>query len=104
MMDFLTVHNLNGLLIGLCTFVIIGLFHPLVIKGEFYLGLKARWLFLIAGIAFTIFSVTVKCSTASILLGVAAFSCFWSVLEVHEQRKRVERGWFPENPKRKPKS
>ncbi|MDE7418663.1 MAG: DUF4491 family protein [Muribaculaceae bacterium] len=34
------------------------------------------------------------------LLGVTAFSCFWSILEVKEQRERVRKGWFPANPKR----
>ncbi|OYP40493.1 hypothetical protein CG709_05125 [Lachnotalea glycerini] len=29
------------------------------------------------------------------------FSCFWSVQELVEQEKRVEKGWFPKNPKRK---
>jgi hypothetical protein len=33
--------------------------------------------------------------------GVTAFSSFWSIIEVFEQRERVRKGWFPENPKRK---
>ncbi|MBD5180612.1 MAG: DUF4491 family protein, partial [Bacteroidales bacterium] len=37
----------------------------------------------------------------SILAGVTSFSCFWSILEVYEQKERVAKGWFPENPKRK---
>ncbi|MDY4513971.1 MAG: DUF4491 family protein, partial [Paludibacteraceae bacterium] len=37
----------------------------------------------------------------STLLGVIAFSCFWSILELFEQRKRVEKGWFPKNPKKR---
>lgn len=97
-------HNLVGLLIGLCTFLIIGLFHPLVIKAEYYMGVKSWWLFMVAGIICTILSVTVKNGILSILLGVTAFSCFWSIFEIFEQEKRVERGWFPKNPKRKPKN
>ena len=38
------------------------------------------------------------------LLAVLAFSCFWSILEVFEQRERVRKGWFPANPRRKQKS
>jgi hypothetical protein len=38
---------------------------------------------------------------ASALMGVAAFSCFWSIKEVKEQAERVRKGWFPANPKRK---
>ena len=98
--DFLQQHNLQGLLIGLATFLIIGMFHPLVIKGEYYFGVKCWWAFLVAGIVCTILSVYIKENTLSILLGVTAFSCFWSILEVFEQRERVRKGWFPKNPKR----
>lgn len=99
--DFLQQYNLEGLLIGLATFLIIGMFHPLVIKGEYYFGVKCWWAFLVAGIVCTILSVYIKENTLSILLGVTAFSCFWSILEVFEQRERVRKGWFPKNPKRK---
>ena len=50
MIDFLSQYRLEGLFIGLCTFLIIGLFHPLVIKGEYYFGEKVKWWFLIGGI------------------------------------------------------
>jgi len=33
-------------------------------------------------------------------LGGFAFSCFWGILEMHQQEQRVVKGWFPENPKR----
>ncbi len=100
-MNFL-LHNLNlqGLLIGLCTFLIIGLFHPLVIKGEYYLGVKCWWIFLGMGIVCTALSVLIENDFVSILMGVTAFSSFWSILEVFEQRERVRKGWFPKNPKR----
>jgi hypothetical protein len=31
----------------------------------------------------------------SVSCGVVAFSSFWSIGELFEQRKRVEKGWFP---------
>ena len=37
------------------------------------------------------------------LLGVFAFSCFWTVHEITEQEERVRKGWFPANPNRKSK-
>ena len=37
------------------------------------------------------------------MLGIAAFSSLWSILELVKQRERVKKGWFPENPKRKNK-
>jgi hypothetical protein len=36
----------------------------------------------------------------STILGAAAFSFFWGILELFAQERRVLRGWFPENPKR----
>lgn len=93
--------NYTGLIIAVATFLIIGLFHPLVIKGEYYFGVKIWWLFLLAGIAFILASLFVSHPIASPVLGVVGCSCLWSILEVFEQRERVRKGWFPKNPKRK---
>ena len=98
--DFLIRYNLEGLAVGLATFLIIGVFHPLVIKGEYYMGQRCNWFFLLGGIATLILSLCTG-GIASILCGVTSFSCFWSILEVREQRERVRKGWFPANPKRK---
>ena len=93
--------NYTGIFIGLVTFLIIGLFHPLVIKGEYYFGTKCWWGFLIMGIGFGILSLLLANTNLSIISGVLSFSSFWSILEVFEQRERVRKGWFPMNPKRK---
>lgn len=98
--QFIQTYNLEGLLIGLCTFLIIGIFHPLVIKGEYHFGVKCWWAFLLLGLCCTALSLWVENSTLSILFGVTAFSSFWSILEVFEQRERVRKGWFPKKPKR----
>lgn len=90
--------NFTGLIIGLVTFLVIGLFHPLVIKAEYYWGVKSWWLFLLMGIAFMVGSVCVTDLILSIILGVVAFSSFWSILEIFQQYKRVEKGWFPKGP------
>lgn len=93
--------NCDGVLIGLATFLIIGLFHPLVIKGEYYFGVRIKYAFLLCGIAALVGSLLTDGALLSILLGVTAFSCFWSIHEVTEQVCRVEKGWFPANPRRK---
>lgn len=95
--------NFSGLYIGIVSFLIIGLFHPLVIRGYWYFGMKCKWFFLIFGIVFLALSICVNNIYLSILLGVAAFSSFWGIKEIYEQRKRVERGWFPENPEQNKK-
>ena len=90
--------NFTGLLVGLSTFLIIGLFHPLVIKAEYYIGVKSWILFALAGVTFAIASLLTNGIILSTILGVVAFSSFWSRLEVFEQRERVRKGWFPEGP------
>lgn len=90
--------HFSGLIIGLCTFLIIGLFHPLVIKGYYYFGLRCRLWFGLAGAVFVIISLLADNDIAGVLCGVTAFSCFWSVKEVTEQRQRVLKGWFPAGP------
>lgn len=42
--------NYDGIIIGLTSFLIIGLFHPIVIKAEYYIGKKIWPVFLILGI------------------------------------------------------
>lgn len=93
--------NFSGIIIGIATFLVIGLFHPLVIKAEYYIGVKSWWLFLLLGIVACAASLLVDNLTLSIILGVVAFSSFWSIGEVFQQKKRVEKGWFPANPKRR---
>lgn len=92
--------NFSGIIIGLCTFLIIGVCHPLVIKAEYHLGKGCWWLFLLAGIGFAALSLFVDSMVWSTISGVAAFSSFWSILELFEQEKRVKRGWFPANPRK----
>lgn len=100
-MEFLEQHNLLGLVIGICTFLIIGLFHPIVIKGEYYFGTRCWWVFLILGIICSVLTILIENILFSALLGVTAFSSFWSILEIFEQQERVRKGWFPKNPRRK---
>ncbi len=103
MNDIVNEYNVNGLIVGLLTFLMIGIFHPLVIKGEYYFGVKVWWAFLIGGIFGVLMSLYCEDLVSSILWGVFAFSCFWSILEVFEQRKRVAKGWFPKREKKEEK-
>ena len=92
---------ITGILIGIISFLSIGVFHPIVIKAEYHFS-KSCWpVFLIAGIVLMIVSVFVENVVISSALAVVGMSSWWSILELFEQEKRVEKGWFPANPKRK---
>lgn len=89
-----------GPITAVVTFLIIGLFHPIVIKCEYRWGTRCWTIFLFLGLLFIIGSLLVRAILLSIILGVVGCSCMWSILELFEQHKRVEKGWFPMNPQR----
>ena len=64
----------TGIIIALSTFLIIGIFHPIVVKTEYYFG--TRFWFVLGA------------------------SLLWSIGELFEQKKRVEKGWFPRREKK----
>lgn len=91
--------NFDGIIIGLVSFLIIGLFHPIVIKGEYHFSKKIWPLFLVVGIIFLIISLYSKNSIITASLGVTGFSCLWSIKEIFEQEERVKKGWYPKKTK-----
>jgi len=92
--------NWTGIILGAASFLLIGVFHPIVIKSHYHFGTGCWWVFAVAGIGFCAGSVFVTGVIPATILGVAGFSCFWSILEIFEQEQRVRKGWFPANPKR----
>lgn len=99
-MEFLHEYNLLGIIIGISTFLVIGIFHPIVIKCEYYFGVGCWWWFLVLGIASMILSVVASNILLSAILGVVGFSSLWTIKELFEQRERVAKGWFPAREKR----
>lgn len=93
--------HFTGVLIAVCTFLTIGLFHPLVIKVEYYTGTRYWWLFLIFGLLSVGTAFCVPDVFWSAILGVLGASFLWSIGELFSQKKRVQKGWFPMNPKRR---
>jgi hypothetical protein len=90
-----------GIIIAVCTFLIIGFFHPIVIKAEYHWGTRPWWIFLLVGIVAILCALAVSNVIISSLLGVFGASSLWGIGELFSQKKRVEKGWFPMNPKRK---
>lgn len=93
--------NFQGILLAVCTFLIIGLCHPLVIKTEYYFGTKPWWIWLLVGLTCCVSALFIQSLFWSALLGVLGASFLWGIGELFSQEKRVVKGWFPMNPKRK---
>ncbi|MCI7311035.1 MAG: DUF4491 family protein [Prevotella sp.] len=91
----------TGIIIAACTFFVIGLFHPIVIKTEYYWGTRPWWIFLVCGILCIMAALLIANVMISSILGVVGASFLWSIGELFDQKKRVKKGWFPMNPKRK---
>lgn len=90
--------NFQGIVIGVMAFLIIGIFHPIVIASEYYIGKKIWPLFLILGILCIGASLLIRNGMISAIVGVIGFSSLWSIHEIIEQEERVRKGWFPNNP------
>ncbi len=91
----------TGIIIAFSTLIIIGAFHPIVIKAEYHFGTRVWPVFLVAGIAFCCVALFVANVVLSALAGVLGATCLWSIEELFHQKRRVEKGWFPMNPERR---
>ncbi|MDO4280891.1 MAG: DUF4491 family protein [Peptococcaceae bacterium] len=93
--------NLQGIFLGAISFLIIGVWHPIVIKGEYYLGKKICMpIFAAIGVFCVAKSMRIKSTILHASMALFGFSALWGILEVQEQEERVQKGWFPANPKR----
>lgn len=91
--------NFEGILIAFFSYVIIGIFHPVVIKCEYHFSSRIWPLFLVCGIlllAGALFTV----GMLSVVLSLLGASSLWCIRELKEQEQRVAKGWFPKNPNR----
>lgn len=91
----------EGLVLGLSTFLVIGLFHPIVVLTEYHFGTRPWWAFLFLGLACSVAALFIPSIFWSALCGIVGFSSFWTIKELFEQEERVKKGWFPRNPKRR---
>lgn len=95
MIEFIIQYNMNGVATAIVTFLIIGIFHPLVIKGEYYFGVRIWRLFLLMGLIAIALSLYIENLFFSTILAIWGASSLWSIHELFEQRERVRKGWFP---------
>lgn len=93
--------NFTGIIIAVCTFFVIGMWHPIVIKTEYYWGTRPWVIYLIIGVVSLVGALFIENTIISAAVGVFGASALWGIGELFHQKKRVEKGWFPKNPRRK---
>lgn len=86
--------NWGGVIIGAAAFLIIGIFHPIVVKCEYYFGEKVWPVFLILGLLTGGASLLTEDYTLSGILGILSCVLLWCIHELKEQAQRVECGWL----------
>ncbi len=91
--------NWTGILLGFTALLIIGIFHPVVVKAEYYFGKRIWPVFFVAGVFFSVLSLFTS-QLWSIIWGILGFSLFWSTIEIFKQHERVLKGQAKANPKR----
>lgn len=93
--------NLTGFVVGLASFLIIMVSRYSCIVGEYHFTKRIWIAFLVFGILSVALSLLVDNIVISAILGLLGFAYLWGIMEVIEQEQRVDKGWFPKNPKRK---
>ena len=91
----------TGIIIAGMTFLTIGIWHPIVIKTEYYWGTRPWVAYLLIGICCCVAALFTSNVYLSSFLGVFGSSALWGIGELFAQKRRVEKGWFPRNPKRR---
>ncbi len=91
--------NFESVIVGIASLVIIGIFHPIVIKAEYYFSARVWWVFALAGLGFILAAIFTH-GILSYILAILGTTCLWCIIELFHQKKRVEKGWFPKKPKR----
>ena len=85
----------TGVIIAVSTFLIIGIFHPIVMKTEYYTGTRYWWVFLVAGIICIGAAFLVANVLFSAILGVVGASCLWSIGEQYQDSKVLAKNSSP---------
>lgn len=90
--------NIGSVVLGMMALVIIGIWHPIVIAGEYYFGKKKCMVaFALIGVACIIAALRIENWVLSATVSLFGFSGLWGIVEVIEQEQRVARGWFKAN-------
>ena len=80
--------------------ILTGIFHPVVVKCEYYFSARVWPVFLVLGLVSFWVSVAAENAAVSSIAGILGAILLWCIRELKEQEKRVANGWYPKNPKR----
>ena len=94
------IMHFGGLILAFITIILIGVFHPIVIKSEYYFSTKCWPVFAVLGTIAIIGSLFIENVYISSIVAVLGGVLYWSIHELFLQRKRVIQGRFPKNPNR----
>ena len=81
--------NYSGIIVGIVSFFLIGVFHVIVVKAEYYFSYKVWKVFLLLGLACLAVSLFVESVVLSSILAVLGFIFLWGIKELFEQRNRA---------------
>ena len=79
----------TGIIIAIMTFLAIGIWHPIVIKTEYYWGTRPWVLYLLVGICCCVAALFTENVYLSSFLGVFGASALWGIVELFSLKKRV---------------
>ena len=91
--------NYEGIALSAAALLIIGIYHPIVIKCEYYFSQKIWPVFLAVGAALVIWSLFLSGFWSPLAAYLGAVN-LWCIIELKQQAERVRKGWFPRNPRR----
>ncbi|MDX9852562.1 MAG: DUF4491 family protein [Tenuifilaceae bacterium] len=92
--------NITGIVIGVSTIAIIWFGRYACIAGEYHFSKKLWIAFLAVGLAGVGASFFISNTLLSAITSILGFTFLWGIHEIIEQEERVNKGWFPRNPKR----
>ena len=72
-----------------------------MIKTEYHWGTRPWIVYLLIGLICIIAALFIENTIVSAVVGVFGASALWGIGELFSQKKRVQKGWFPMNPKRR---
>jgi len=84
----------DGIIIGLIAFIMIGLFHPLVIYGEYHFGVKICTLFFCFGIISCIILIIIENKIISATIAIIDFIVFGVYMNCSNRKKELKMAGF----------